>query len=94
MPNGGRLLVELREREDRSVEITIVDTGVGISPADLEKVFDPFYSTKDTGTGLGLAFVQQVAQEHGAEVHCTSQPDRGAAFRIVLPERLRSRAGA
>jgi signal transduction histidine kinase len=91
MPAGGRLLVQVREREDRGVEITIVDTGVGIAPADLEKVFDPFYSTKDTGTGLGRAFVQQVAQEHGAEVHCTSQSERGAAFRITLPERMRSR---
>jgi signal transduction histidine kinase len=91
MPQGGKLVVRVREGEDRGVVITIADTGVGIAPADLDKVFDPFYSTKDTGTGLGLAFVQQVAQEHGAEVHCTSAPGAGATFRLILPERLRSR---
>jgi signal transduction histidine kinase len=69
----------------------VADTGVGIEPEQTQKVFDPFYSTKDTGTGLGLAFVQQVVLEHGGEVKCTGQPGRGATFRIVLPERLRVR---
>ncbi len=91
MPNGGKVTIHLREDPDGGVEIVVVDTGIGIEPAQTQKVFDPFYSTKDTGTGLGLAFVQQVVLEHGGEVSCTGQPGRGASFRIVLPERLRVR---
>lgn len=91
MPDGGRITIRVREEPDGAVEVVILDTGVGIEPTHLQKVFDPFYSTKDTGTGLGLAFVQQVVLEHGGEVTCTSQAGRGAAFRILLPERLRVR---
>jgi signal transduction histidine kinase len=72
------------------VEIGITDTGVGIDTVDLERVVDPFYSTKDMGTGLGLAFVRQVLTEHGGRVTCTSQPGRGAAFRLIFPERLQA----
>jgi signal transduction histidine kinase len=90
MPSGGTITIRIDEDTDGGVEIGIIDTGVGIDPANLERVFDPFYSTKDMGTGLGLAFVQQVMSEHGGRVVCTSQPERGAAFRLVFPERLRS----
>lgn len=91
MPEGGKVTIRLREEPDGATEVVVVDTGVGLEPAQTEQVFDPFFSTKDTGTGLGLAFVQQVVLEHGGEVTCTGQPGRGAAFRIVLPERLRVR---
>ena len=66
---------------------------VDVDPANLDRVFDPFYSTKDMGTGLGLALVQQVMTEHGGRAICTSQPERGAAFRLVFPESLRVRPG-
>ncbi len=88
MPDGGKVTIRLREEPDGAIEVVVVDTGVGLEPAQTQQVFDPFFSTKDTGTGLGLAFVQQVVLEHGGEVSCTGQPGRGAAFRIVLPERL------
>lgn len=89
MPEGGRVTIRIREQADGAVELVVIDTGVGIEPSEAQKVFDPFYSTKDTGTGLGLAFVQQVIIEHGGEVSCSGQPGRGAAFRLLLPERLR-----
>jgi two-component system sensor histidine kinase HydH len=92
MPEGGKVTIRLREEQDGAIEVVVVDTGVGLEPAQTQQVFDPFFSTKDTGTGLGLAFVQQVVLEHGGEVSCTGQPGRGAAFRIVLPERLRVRS--
>ena len=92
MPEGGKVTIRLREEADGTIEVVVVDTGVGLEPAQTQQVFDPFFSTKDTGTGLGLAFVQQVVLEHGGEVSCTGQPGRGAAFRIVLPERLRVRS--
>jgi signal transduction histidine kinase len=91
MPEGGKITIRLREEPDGAIEVVVVDTGIGLEPSQTQQVFDPFFSTKDTGTGLGLAFVQQVVLEHGGEVSCTGQPGRGAAFRIVLPERLRVR---
>lgn len=94
MPEGGKITIQILEDADGSVEVVVLDTGAGIDPENLERVFDPFYTTKDTGTGLGLAFVQQVVSEHGGRVSCMSQPGRGAAFRIVFPERLRARPPA
>jgi signal transduction histidine kinase len=91
MLDGGRITIHIREEADGAVELVVADTGVGIEPVEAHKVFDPFYSTKDTGTGLGLAFVQQVIIEHGGEVNCTGQPGRGAAVKLLLPERLRVR---
>jgi signal transduction histidine kinase len=88
MPGGGKITIRIDQDPDEGVEVGIVDTGVGIDPSNLERVFDPFYSTKDMGTGLGLAFVRQVLTEHGGRITCTSQPGRGAAFRLVFPERL------
>lgn len=92
MPEGGKVTIRLREEQDGAIEVVVIDTGIGLEPAQTQQVFDPFFSTKDTGTGLGLAFVQQVVLEHGGEVSCTGQPGRGAAFRIVLPERLHVRS--
>ena len=91
MPTGGNITLRIDEDSDGSVEVVVIDSGVGIDPANLDRVFDPFYSTKDMGTGLGLALVQQVMTEHGGRAVCTSQPGRGAAFRLVLPESLRVR---
>jgi len=92
MPQGGLITIRIDEDADGSVELVVIDDGVGIDPANLDRVFDPFYSTKDMGTGLGLALVQQVMTEHGGRAVCTSQPGRGAAFRLVLPESLRVRS--
>jgi len=94
MPNGGKITIQIVEDADGSVETVVIDTGMGIDAENLDKVFDPFYTTKDMGTGLGLAFVQQVVTEHGGRVSCTSQPGRGAAFRLIFPERLRARPRA
>lgn len=91
MPSGGNITIRIDEDVDGTVELVVIDSGVGIDPANLDRVFDPFYSTKDMGTGLGLALVQQVMTEHGGRAICTSQPGRGAAFRLVFPEGLRVR---
>jgi len=93
MPGGGKITIRIDEDADGTVELVVIDSGVGIDPANLDRVFDPFYSTKDMGTGLGLALVQQVMTEHGGRAICTSQPERGAAFRLVFPESLRVRPG-
>ena len=69
------------------------DTGGGIPEDDLTRIFDPFYSTKERGTGLGLAFVQQVVQEHGGQVRCQSEVGRGTCFTLRLPALAEERLG-
>lgn len=69
------------------VELQIEDTGVGIPAENLAKVFEPFYTTKDVGqgTGLGLAVIQRIVENHGGTVHASSQPGKGSRFTVVLP---------
>ena len=69
----------------QQVEIRITDNGPGIPPADIKKVFDPFYTTKEDGTGLGLSIVSRIIREHGGRIDITSAEDRGTTFSIVLP---------
>jgi two-component system NtrC family sensor kinase len=84
MPGGGRLLVGTRAMAG-GVEAEVRDTGGGIPPEALPRIFEPFYSTKEKGTGLGLAFTQQVVQEHGGAVRCESVRGGGTAFLVRLP---------
>ncbi len=94
MPGGGTLTVAAR-RAEGAVEVLVGDTGGGIPPEDLGRIFDPFYSTKERGTGLGLAFVQQVVQEHAGQVRCESAVGRGTTFVIRFPALAEERpAGA
>jgi signal transduction histidine kinase len=84
MPSGGSVRVTTRAVGDE-VEVEVRDTGPGIPPDDLGRIFDPFYSTKEKGTGLGLAFTQQVLKEHGGTIRCESALGRGTAFTARLP---------
>lgn len=88
MTSGGTLTVETRRTEGDSagplVEARVTDTGPGISPEDQARIFDPFFSTKERGTGLGLALTQQILREHGGSVRCESQPGRGTTFVLAL----------
>jgi len=83
---GGALTVATRaDRASDEVEVTIRDTGVGICEEHLSKLFEPFFSTKETGTGLGLALTQQIIQEHGGSITVSSAPGRGTTFTVRLP---------
>jgi two-component system NtrC family sensor kinase len=84
MPQGGAVIVRTRAL-DGSVEAEVGDTGGGIPPGELSRIFDPFYSTKERGTGLGLAFTQQVVQEHGGTIGCRSQVGQGTVFEVRIP---------
>src|SRR6185295_18754732 len=68
------------------------DDGPGIAADTLPRIFDPFFSTKQRGTGLGLAVTQQIIQEHGGELRCQSTPGVGTRFTIVLPRARATRS--
>ena len=83
MPEGGILNVRTK-REGNANKILISDTGTGITAEQLEKIFLPFYSTKEMGTGMGLPLVQQILQNHGGTVNCYSVYGKGTTFIIQL----------
>jgi two-component system, NtrC family, sensor histidine kinase PilS len=89
MPQGGELRVGVRavtrETGRSVVQVTVEDTGVGITAAELTQVFEPFYTTKSQGTGLGLAIAHRIVEDHGGEMHVQSEPYRGTRFTISLP---------
>jgi len=84
MPEGGSISISA-EHNDSFVLIRVKDSGTGIDPADLPRIFDPFYTTKDTGTGLGLSFVQQVMREMQGKVTCESEKGKGTSFTLYFP---------
>jgi signal transduction histidine kinase len=85
MPDGGELRVELGERDGR-VYVRVADTGVGIDPSELERIFEPFYTTKEAGhgNGLGLMVCKGIVADHGGRIDVTSQPGAGTEFTILL----------
>jgi len=83
MPSGGKLRLATRSLEG-VVEIAVSDTGTGMSKEEAERLFTPYYTTKQHGTGLGLAIVQSVVSDHGGDVAVESSSD-GTTFRIRLP---------
>ncbi|MBI5166543.1 MAG: hypothetical protein HY998_02215 [candidate division NC10 bacterium] len=85
MPSGGELVVGTCYR-DGQVRVTVTDTGAGIEEGFLGRVFDPFYTTKDHGTGLGLTIARQIIHDHGGTLTCQSVPGQGATFIISIPK--------
>jgi signal transduction histidine kinase len=71
--------------DDERVVITIRDTGCGIAPEDMERIFSPFYTTKEKGTGLGLAVCAKIIEGHGGAITAESTPGEGTAIHIRLP---------
>lgn len=98
--NGnGRVSLSTRNGDDGLLVIEIADTGVGIAPEDVAKIYDPFFTTKGVGrgTGLGLAVTYGIVQEHSGHISVSSTPGLGTTFRITLPTedpRLRLQAAA
>jgi nitrogen fixation/metabolism regulation signal transduction histidine kinase len=84
MPEGGRVMISARNRED-NVEIRVADTGQGLTPEECERLFTPYYTTKQHGTGLGLAIVQSVVADHAGTIAVESCQGQGATFVITLP---------
>ncbi len=87
MPNGGTLCVRVERQDPELVGISIEDTGVGIEPRQLDRIFDAFYTTKERGkgTGLGLLVSQRIVREHGGTLRVQSELGKGTRFTITLP---------
>jgi two-component system sensor histidine kinase AtoS len=86
MPGGGELRVSATT-DDRALRIAVSDTGEGIAPADIGHVFEPFFSTKAGGSGLGLALVHRIVHEHGGDIEVQSATGLGTTFVLALPAR-------
>jgi signal transduction histidine kinase len=90
MPAGGTLTMRTSER-DGNVRLEISDTGKGLTPEECERLFTPYYTTKQLGTGLGLAIVQSVVSDHHGTISVSSEEGRGTTFRIELPQQQTER---
>jgi signal transduction histidine kinase len=86
MPDGGTLRIACRPTARGRVEIDVEDTGVGIAPEHLQKIFDLYFTTKEKGSGIGLSMVYRIVQLHDGEVEVQSTPGRGTRFRLVFPQ--------
>jgi len=84
MPQGGELMIRAA-RSNKALRIDITDTGEGITPENLGKIFDAYYSSKKAGTGLGLATTRRIIEDHGGTISVQSQPGKGTNFTISLP---------
>ncbi|MGB9624927.1 MAG: sensor histidine kinase [Phycisphaerae bacterium] len=85
MPKGGELAIRTREDAGRRACIEIADTGTGLDPQAAERIFEPYYSTKPGGTGLGLALTRRIVRAHGGTIQAAGRPGEGTTFTITLP---------
>ena len=86
MPDGGTLRLICRPASRRRVEVTVEDTGVGIPPENLGRIFELYFTTKEKGSGIGLSMVFRIVQLHDGEVEVQSTPGRGTKFRLLFPQ--------
>ncbi|WP_022666101.1 ATP-binding protein [Desulfospira joergensenii] len=95
MPTGGKITItagNVNTREGRFVCIEIQDRGVGIAPQYIEKIFDPYFTTKQHGSGLGLAIIHSIIRKHNGEIRVDSRLNQGTTFTILLPVSEKPRA--
>lgn len=86
MPNGGVITLAAKPDETaKNVILTFKDQGTGISSEDLGKIFQPYFTTKDVGIGLGLAITERIIKEHGGSIQVISSPETGTTFNVTLP---------
>ncbi|MBA2339861.1 MAG: PAS domain S-box protein [Pyrinomonadaceae bacterium] len=87
MPKGGRLLAEVERAEQERVRITFTDTGDGMTPEQVERLFEPFSSSTNGGTGLGLSIVYQIIRDHNGTINVRSREGHGTTITIEIPGR-------
>jgi signal transduction histidine kinase len=86
MPNGGTLRIRCETARGRRVSIAFTDTGVGIKPEHLQRIFDLYFTTKQKGSGIGLSMVYRTVQMHDGDIEVQSTPGVGTTFRVLLPQ--------
>jgi signal transduction histidine kinase len=86
MPAGGTLRITCESVRGRRVRVTFTDSGVGIKPEHLKKIFDLYFTTKEKGSGIGLSMVYRTVQMHDGEIEVESTPGLGTTFRLLLPQ--------
>jgi signal transduction histidine kinase len=86
MPDGGRLRIAAARTPRQMIEVVFQDTGVGIPPEHLERIFDLYFTTREHGSGIGLSLVYRTIQLHDGEIEVQSTPGRGTTFRVLLRE--------
>jgi len=86
MPNGGMLRIRCQSARDRRVNVEFSDTGLGIKPEHLQRIFDLYFTTKEKGSGIGLSMVYRTVQMHDGEIEVQSTPGSGTTFRVLLPQ--------
>jgi two-component system nitrogen regulation sensor histidine kinase NtrY len=88
MPVGGTITLATSRRENERVGLEVRDTGTGLTPEECERLFTPYYTTKQHGTGLGLAIVQSIISDHHGTISVRSAAGQGTVFTIELPRNL------
>jgi signal transduction histidine kinase len=86
MAGGGTLRIHGETARGRRVAISFADTGVGIKPEHLKRIFDLYFTTKEKGSGIGLSMVYRTVQMHDGEIEVQSTPGSGTTFRVLLPQ--------
>lgn len=84
MPSGGELILQLARRGEEAL-LEVTDTGTGMDPSQRRRIFDPFYSTKGRGMGLGLPTTRRIILEHDGTIRVDSEPGKGTRFTVTLP---------
>jgi signal transduction histidine kinase len=92
MPDGGVLSISV-EQSDESLQLEVADTGRGIDEEQLNKIFEPFYTTKEQGLGLGMPYARKIIAQHGGTISISSQLGEGTTIRIVIPRKEVNDAG-
>jgi signal transduction histidine kinase len=86
MPDGGTLRIVCHRGARDRIHVDVEDTGVGIPPENLQKIFDLYFTTKEKGSGIGLSMVYRIVQLHDGEVEVQSTPGRGTRFILIFPQ--------
>ena len=84
---GGGTITVGAEECGHDIKLTFSDQGHGIKPDDIAKIFQPYFTTKDVGIGLGLAITERIIKEHGGSISVDSQPGEGTTFTVILPQK-------
>jgi signal transduction histidine kinase len=86
MPSGGTLRIRAEAARRKYVAVTFADSGIGIPPEHLQRIFDLYFTTRERGSGIGLSMVYRTVQMHDGEIEVQSTPGKGTTFRVLLPQ--------